>query len=173
MRLHEVYFWTATILGWKHLLKNENYNQWIMESLKTLVERKCIVVYGFVLMPNHIHLIWEMKALNGKEMPDTSLLKFTAHGFKKDLKANHPQVLKWYKVDKGDRAYQFWQRDALAIELKNREMLHQKLNYIHLNPLAERWNLAQRPENYLWSSARFYETGHDDFGVLTHFMERF
>ena len=71
------------------------------------------------------------------------------------------------------RAYQFWQRDPLAIKIFSREMMMQKLEYIHLNPLHERWNLADRPENYYWSSAKFYETGIDDFGFLTHFMERF
>ena len=31
----------------------------------------------------------------------------------------------------------------------------------------ERWNLAEKPELYPWSSARFYETGIHDFGFLT------
>jgi putative transposase len=52
-------------------------------------------------------------------------------------------------------------------------MLLQKLNYIHLNPLQERWNLAERPEEYHWSSAKFYDNGVDDFGFITHFMDRF
>ena len=51
------------------------------------------------------------------------------------------------------------------------EMLLQKLNF-HMNPLNARWNLADRPENYKWSSAKFYEGGLDDFGFLTHFMDR-
>jgi putative transposase len=45
--------------------------------------------------------------------------------------------------------------------------------YLHMNPLHARWNLADRPENYYWSPARFYETGIDDFGFLTHYMNRF
>jgi len=62
---------------------------------------------------------------------DTSFSKFTAHCFKHDLSINYLKVLGVIKVDKGDRAFQFWQRDALGIEIKNREMLHQKLDYIH------------------------------------------
>lgn len=34
-------------------------------------------------------------------------------------------------------------------------------------------NLADRPENYFWSSAKFYETGQDDFNFLAHYMDRF
>ncbi|MBX9853783.1 MAG: hypothetical protein K2X86_18720 [Cytophagaceae bacterium] len=57
--------------------------------------------------------------------------------------------------------------------MNSREKVEQKLDYIHLNPLGERWNLARHPEDYYWSSARFYETEHDDFGFLTHYMHRF
>ncbi len=47
----------------------------------------------------------------------------------------------------------------------------QKLNYIHNNPVQEKWQLALCPEEYEFSSAKFYETGIDDFGFLTHFRE--
>jgi len=36
-----------------------------------------------------------------------------------------------------------------------------------MNPLHEKWNLATRPELYKWSSANFYETGVDEYGILT------
>jgi len=51
--------------------------------------------------------------------------------------------------------------------------IEQKLEYIHLNPLQEHWNFADKPENYVWSSARFYETGGDHFGIITHYRDRF
>jgi putative transposase len=34
--------------------------------------------------------------------------------------------------------------------------LLQKLNYIHNNPVADKWKLAKLPEEYLHSSASFY-----------------
>ena len=49
------------------------------------------------------------------------------------------------------------------------KLFMQKLNYIHNNPLQAKWQLYTTPENYFYSSAKFYETGLDDFGVLTHF----
>ena len=39
-------------------------------------------------MPNHIHLIWQQNGLNGKETPNGSFLKHTAHLFLKQLKEN-------------------------------------------------------------------------------------
>jgi len=66
MELNKLYFYTATIIGWKHLLKPDKYKDVIIDSLKYLIKIKKIVVYGFVIMPNHIHLIWELLELNGK-----------------------------------------------------------------------------------------------------------
>ena len=172
MVIGEVYFWTSTIVGWKHLLRKDAYKETILGCLRTLVERKLVAVYAFVIMPNHVHFIWEMLCMNNKEMPDSSFSKFTAQEFRKDLLQHHPNVLAMFISEKKDRAHQFWQRDALAIHILDREILLQKLHYLHMNPLNERWNLADRPENYKWSSAKFYETGLDDFGFLTHFMER-
>ena len=128
MELGEVYFWTSTIVMWKHLLKQDKYKTVIIESLKELTKRKLIVVYGFVIMPNHVHIIWEMLNKNKKEMPNNSFTKFTAHFFKKDLARNHPQVLSVFKSDKYDRQFQFWQQDALAVKIFSKQMLLQK-NY--------------------------------------------
>ena len=51
-------FFTATCLNWQNLLHSDERKQVIMDSLKFLVEDKRIWLYGFVIMPNHIHLMW-------------------------------------------------------------------------------------------------------------------
>ena len=173
MLLNEVYFWTDTVKDWKHLLKQDKYKQTIIDSWKLLKERNLINIYGFVIMPNHLHVIWEMLSKNGKEMPHASFNKFTGAYIINDLKENHKAVLPYFKVEEKERGYRVWQRDPLAILMDFKNKLEQKLNYLHYNPLHERWNLAEKPELYPWSSARFYETGIDDFGFLTHYLERF
>ncbi len=171
MLLNEVYFWTATINDWKHLLASDEFKNIIINSLKDLVSREKIIVYAFAIMPNHIHIIWKMKALNGKEMPYASFNKFTAHQFQKLLKQNQSDFLNQFKVEEQERKYRFWQRDALAIIMDSREKVFQKIEYIHNNPLQEKWNLAKEPADYKWSSAKFYETETDDFHFLTHISE--
>jgi len=171
--LSEVYFWTDTIKGRKHLLENNHYKNIIINSWRVLVKRGKLVIYGFVIMPNHLHLIWEMKEKNGKEMPYASFNKFTSHQFLNELRANHTDQLPYYIEEDPERNHRFWQRDALAIHLDSKSKAEQKLKYIHLNPLQEKWNFAARPEDYKWSSAKFYETGVDDFGFLTDYRERF
>ncbi len=84
---------------------------------------------------------------------------------------NHPQVLKIFEVNLKDRKYQFWERNPLSVDLYSRKVVLQKLDYIHANPLSGKWNLAHSPLDYWFSSYRFYETGIDDFGFLTHYLE--
>lgn len=171
MDLEKLYFFTATILHWKPLLQNDKYKNIIIESLRNLIERKKIKVYGYVIMPNHIHLIWELLEMNGKEMPHASFMKFTSHQIQKDLKENHPEILNEFVVNRTSREYQYWQRDSLPILLYTPSVTMQKLNYIHNNPLQNKWQLASTPEEYPYSSAAYYKHGVDPFGIISHIGE--
>lgn len=173
MELGIPYFWTSTLNNWNHLLKDDAYKKIIIKSLQWLCNKNLLAIYGFVIMPNHVHFIWEQLQLNGKEYPKNSFQKFTAHKFQQQLRATNDAGLNYFEHRSIDRDYQFWQRDPLAIEILGRNMAIQKLNYIHYNPLQEHWKLVNDPVNYKYSSARYYETGLDEFGILTHYMDRF
>ena len=54
--------------------------------------------------------------------------------------------------DKNTNMFQFWQKGNHAIELWSDEVLYQKLNYIHLNPVAN--GFVAQCEDWLYSSAR-------------------
>ncbi len=172
MDFGKAYFYTASILHWKNLLKSDKYKEVVMESLRYLVRKDKIKVYGFVIMPNHVHFIWEMLEANGKEMPNASFAKFTGHQFLEDLRENHPHILPFFRVDSTTRTHNFWQRNSLPIYLFDERILIQKLNYIHNNPLQEKWSLVDLPEQYHYSSAQFYISGKDEFNVLTHWKDR-
>ncbi|MDB5010733.1 MAG: transposase, partial [Mucilaginibacter sp.] len=120
---------------------------------------------------NHIHIIWECIAMNGKEMPYTSFMKFTGHQFLEELRKSESKLLERFKVELNFRNHQFWQRNALAVKMYTREILEQKLNYIHLNPLQEHWNLVDDPNNYYYSSCSFYELDDNRFNWLTHYKD--
>ncbi|MEQ9101699.1 MAG: transposase [Imperialibacter sp.] len=173
MGFDEVYFWTDTIKDWKPLLKSDGFNEIVINQLKWLVDKELICVYAFVLMPNHLHLIWEMLKFNGKEMPHASFNKWTSSQFLKLTRSNYPRLIGGFQETAEDRKHRFWQRDPLAVAVTSRQMFEQKMDYIHLNPLQEKWSLALTPEDYKWSSAKFYEEGIDEFGILTHYSDRF
>ena len=53
------HFFTATILGWKKLLKPGKYKDILIESMQFLATDQRVIIYGFVVMINHIHVIVE------------------------------------------------------------------------------------------------------------------
>lgn len=164
-------FFTATILEWKHLLKPDKYKEVILGSLKFMVEKKRVKVYGFVIMPNHIHLLWKTEEPNLREEVQRDFLRYTAQQIKFDLLDHHPIVLEKFQVGPKDRKYQIWERNPLSVYCSSLEVTEQKLNYIHNNPIQEKWRLANLPENYYYSSAYFYFENKDNFDFLTHYRD--
>lgn len=94
-------------------------------------------------------------------------MKYTAQQLKRSLSKNNINALASFKVNKYDREYQFWKREPLGIELISPAVLEQKIDYIHYNPVIA--GLCINPEDYYFSSARFYHDGTNDFGILTHY----
>jgi REP element-mobilizing transposase RayT len=117
-------------------------------------------------MSNHIHLIWQVLPENNPEKVRHSFMKYTAQQIKFKLLNNNDCFLNQFKVDKKDRAFQFWKRGALSIELFSEKVFLQKINYINNNPVKA--GMCKYPEDYKYSSARFYHDGVDSFDMLSY-----
>ncbi len=159
-------FFTATIQEWKHLLKEDKYKNIIVDSLRFLAKEGKVSIYGFVFMSNHLHIIWQSKGSNSIQKIQHSFLKHTSKQFKLQLEIDNG--LEEYEVNAYDRKYNFWQRDALNIELFTAAVFHQKLNYIHHNPVKA--GLCILPEAYYFSSALYYDKSIDYFGFIEHYL---
>jgi putative transposase len=160
-------FYTATIYEWKHLLSNDKHKDIIVESLQFLVNDKRIILNAFVIMSNHVHLIWQPMFGFTPSDVQASFMKYTAQQLKRSLGNNDANMLAELKVRKYDRIYQIWKREPLSVELRTHAVFMQKLHYIHYNPV--RAGLYINPEDYHYSSAKFYYDGTDHFNMLTHF----
>ena len=160
-------FFTATIYEWKDVFIDNRNKDIIIDSLKFLVTSKRIILNAFVIMSNHIHLIWQPMFGFTPSAIQASFMKYTAQQLKRSITKTNKDVLAGFKVNKYDREYQLWKREPLGIELRTHEVFIQKLEYIHYNPVKA--GLCSNPEEYYYSSAKFYYDGTDDFGILTHY----
>ena len=160
-------FYTATIYQWQHLLAEDKHKDIIVDSLKFLVTEKRIELNAFVIMSNHIHLIWQPMFGFTPSNIQASFMKYTAQQLKRSLSKNNIEALGSFKVNKYDRDYQFWKREPLGIELISPAVFEQNIDYIHYNPVIA--GLCINPEDYHYSSARFYYDGTDSFVMLTHY----
>jgi len=158
-------YFTATVLEWKHLLKQ--YKDIIVSSLEFLVKENRIKVFGFALMSNHIHVIRQVQPNFQPKDIQLSFMKYTAQIIIKDLRNNHQEVLEIFKVKASDRKYQIWERKPLSISLWTQPVFKQKLDYIHSNPVVA--GLCSYPEDYKYSSASFYIKASSNWFFLTHY----
>jgi putative transposase len=163
--VHWPCFYTATINNRKYLLHDDRYKDIVISSLQYLVEKKKIRLFAFVIMSNHIHLIWQSRTTESCDKHRHAFMKYTAQQFKFELMKNNDNSLSMFKVIKQDRAYQFWKRDPLSIELFTEKVYLQKMEYIHNNPVKA--GLCTYPEDYKYSSAKYYHEGDDTFGFLS------
>ena len=163
-----IQFFTAVCTDWLPILKNDECKDVIIRSLKYRVQTKEVGVAGFVIMPNHIHIIWRMSVETERENLQRDFLTITAN---KSLTRNEPEMIKSITVNLKDRKLQVWKRNSMSIDLHNEKFLLQKLNYIHNNPCHPKWELATHPCNYLYSSAQFYYNRENSFEILQHYAD--
>jgi putative transposase len=160
-------FFTATCKDWLTLLQDNACKDIIINSLKFLVEKKRVRVFGFVIMNNHLHLIWQMLGDHKPDAVQRDFLKYTAQQIKFHLQNINPELLERCKVQAKDRTFQIWKRNALSIDIYSEEVMLQKLNYTHNNPVKA--GLAMMPEQYFYSSASFYILQDDRFEFSSHY----
>jgi REP element-mobilizing transposase RayT len=54
---NKAYFLTLSVVGWIDVFTRKNHKLTIVDSLKYCQKKKGLVIYGYCLMPSHLHLI--------------------------------------------------------------------------------------------------------------------
>ena len=160
-------FVTTTCLEWKPVLEEDKHKEIIINSLRFLTTEERVAIYGFVIMQNHFHLIWQLIGDHERDEVQRDFLKFTGQQVLKNLRNLKLPILQELLVQAKDRKYQVWERNSLSIPLWTPEVLIQKLEYIHNNPV--RAGLCRYPEEYKYSSARFYICNEKNWDFLVHY----
>ena len=160
-KLSGMYFVTARIVGGKCIFYNKKYLNIILNSLNWFIENKKIKLFAFVIMPNHFHLLLITTKENSIYSICHSLESFTAHEILRIAKQNnHYNLIKYFNLQAEnfkDRSHKIWQ-DIQAKNCYSEDFVRQKLEYIHNNPVAKKWNLVKYRNNYKYSSAGYYDS---------------
>jgi len=157
-----VYFLTFTIVDWVDVFTRKDYKIIIVDSLNYCISNKGLDVFAWCLMSNHIHMV--CRANEDYRISDIirDFKKHTAKAIINQIKTEPESRRDWMlyrfefagKFDNRISKYRFWQDTNHAIQLDNNEMIEQKINYTHENPV--RAMIVGRQEDYLYSSARDY-----------------
>ena len=152
-----VYFCTCTIVGWQVVFKEEKYFQIIIDSLKYCQANKGLILYGYVIMLNHLHLIVSYK--ENTMLPDImrDFKRHTSKHIADSLIKDNEKLLLYVFRKAAERhrkkiRYKIW-RDAYHPKaVFSEKFFNQKLRYIHTNPVKK--GFVSRAEDWKYSSAR-------------------
>jgi putative transposase len=166
-----IFFITITAHEWLHLFNVGDSMQILSESLNFCALKYKADILGYVLMPNHIHLIINFE--EGMKRIDfmSDFKKFTSTKVRQEIEKYRPNFLEKLLYVKDNQVFKVWKDRYDEVYLDKRELLEIKLEYIHTNPIQNHWNLVARPEEYLYSSALFYEKGIQNLVKVTHYLD--
>ena len=163
VRENGVYFITSTIVEWISVFTHKDYFDIIAQSLKFCRENKGLKIYAYVILENHVHLVASAENISYIIM---DLKKFTAREIIDKAKDDDNKWLlnqfEFYKKKhKSNSQYQVWQEGVHPQLIETEDILRQKIEYIHNNPVLRGY--VAKPEYWVYSSASNYFL---DKGVL-------
>ena len=162
------HFITTTVVDWIDVFTRKNYRDSVIDCLNYCIQNKGMVVYGYVIMTNHIHII-----VQSEQGELSNLLrdfkKFTAKTILEKIQTE-PESRREWMLERFQKAteshsrnknYQFWQYGNHPEEIYSNKFMWSKLDYIHLNPV--RAGIVTKASEYIYSSANNYVA---DIGLI-------
>ncbi len=132
------HFLTFSCYHRRQLLSESEAKGTFEDALERVRLQFNLFIYGYVVMPDHIHLL--------TSEPENGVL----HQAIKSLKQGVSRKLI-------AEAEHFWQKRYYDFNVRGEMQFREKLRYIHRNPVQR--GLCARPEDWEWSSFRHYATG--------------
>ena len=165
---NKIHFLTFTTIEWIDVFTKPEYFDLIMNTFKYCQKNSGLLLYGFVIMTNHIHCLVSTKENYSLENIVASFKKFTTSQIKELLeKDNRKYILALINssfAKKKNTSFQIWQRENYPEMIESEKFFLQKLNYIHNNPVVKFY--VAKPEDWIYSSAKNYLSGDNSVIVV-------
>jgi putative transposase len=142
----DLHFLTFSCYRRKGLLGTSFARNTFVEALEAMRIRASVDIHGYVVMPEHVHL------LLGE--PENRLLSNAVQGLKQAVS---------YRL--GTQVSPFWEARYYDFNVFSDKKRIEKLKYIHRNPVTR--GLVERPDDWEWSSFRQYSTGESGMVKVT------
>jgi putative transposase len=165
----KAYFVTFTVINWIDVFIRNEYRNVFIDSLKHCQHHKGLNIYAWCLMTSHAHLI----VSSSSDLPLVGIIRdtksFTSRHIRKiieDKTAVGESRREWMmgmmqragKQNSNNNDFQFWQQHSQPVVLDSNQIIDQKINYIHNNPVEA--GFVKNPEDWKYSSAiDFTENG--------------
>jgi len=167
------HFWTISCHRRLTFFWNDALKQVVVDGLQRLQRQFRVCLIGYVVMPEHVHvLVYPHRRGCDEPTPISTLL----HAFKRHVAYYGREALRTYWRQHGclwseplnrwargefDKRV-IWHKRGYDFNIDRHDTLLEKLDYCHKNPITR--GFVDLPEQWHWSSYRFYEM--DDPSVL-------
>ena len=145
----QLHFITCSCYHRIPFLRRAQCRDLFLKVLEQARRRYRFTVVGYVVMPEHIHLL-----ISEPETGDPSVvMKVVKQRFARMVRKRRlcsAQTLLWSESDPGH----VWQKRFYDFNLRSQRKLIEKLRYMHRNPV--RRGLVAEPDQWRWSSFRSY-----------------
>ena len=162
-----IHFITSSCFRRLQFFRHESVKQAFIDAMKLSREKFAIRWLGYVIMPEHVHLLVLPQQPGAAEPTPISAVLNHLKGAsgrqgKHELRDiwRHRRSLGTRPLDAwatGDEPKPLWKPRGYDFNVVDEMKVIEKLDYMHANPI--RRGLVDRPEQWRWSSHRFYELG--------------
>lgn len=184
---YAAYYMTFTIVGWIDLFTRPQCCQIIIDSFNYCKANKGLILYAYVIMGSHLHLIAAAEEGSSglsaivrdfKTFTSKKIIEWITDNPKESRRAWMDIIFKFHgKYNSNNQLYQVWKQNNKPMQCVTPQFTLQKLNYIHNNPVKA--GIVDHPEDYRLSSARNYSGRKDtlidvnilDFGPLIGYIK--
>ena len=163
--MHEegrAYFLTLTVVDWIDVFTRKNHKLTIVKSLQYCQKHKGLEIFGWCLLPSHLHMIVRSNGKHELWSIIRDFKKFTSRKIIHQI-IDEPESRREWLLDKfafagkhlkSIKNHKFWQSGNHAEVIYSPPFFYNKLDYIHKNPVYEM--IVTQADDYLFSSARNY-----------------
>jgi REP element-mobilizing transposase RayT len=159
----EFYFVTFTTINWVDVFIRDVYREIFIDSVKFCQKEKGLLVGAWVIMTSHVHMIIGTNGDNKLQDIIRDLKSYTSRHIRIAIEQNNQESRKEWMMwqfrnaglsNSNNKDFQFWIQDNHPIQLSTGEMMVQRLNYIHNNPVEA--GFVCESQHYKYSSAHDY-----------------
>lgn len=129
---HAMYYLTLTTVGWVDVFTRKRYCDILLDSLAYCRREKGLILYAYVIMSNHLHLIAQAKETSRLSDILRDFKKFTSAMIIKSIQEEPESRRDWLllifryyaRFNKNNSLHQLWQHDNHPIELYSPDFIY-------------------------------------------------
>jgi putative transposase len=150
------HFITTSCYQRRPLLGTPRARDLFLEVMEQIRHRHQFVVVGYVVMPEHVHLLFTEPERGNPSLVLAALKQTFAHRLLREHRVqNRAQTSALWTTPVA--VGHIWQRRFYDFVVFTENKRAEKLRYMHRNPVQR--GLVLKPEEWLWSSFRHYAYG--------------